>query len=79
MFNCNAKVAILRTVEELTKVESPVGATAKQSSREIYFQIQAFVETPVKVTIELNLIKVFQNHGRWLKYKYSDDLEQVLT
>ena len=35
-----------------------MGATAKQSSREIYFQIQAFVETPVKVTIELNLIPV---------------------
>jgi hypothetical protein len=34
----------------------PVGAVAKQSSREVYLQIQAFVEAPIKVTVELNLI-----------------------
>uniref|UniRef100_A0A0A9J456 PRX2F n=1 Tax=Arundo donax TaxID=35708 RepID=A0A0A9J456_ARUDO len=40
----------------VNKGRPPVRATAKQSSREIYLQIQTFVETPIKVTIELNCI-----------------------
>ena len=57
----------------MAKIELPLGATAKQSSGEIYFQIQAFVETPVKVTVKLNLIILFRKAYGYIIEKVSID------